>query len=225
MQSAEARYVLQANGLTKQLGGQPLFSNIYLTVCEGESLAILGESGSGKSTLLHILAGLDTADTGQVLIQNQCLGDLPANALNPFRLKHIGLVFQSYYLMPHLSVMQNVQLPFLLDARSPDMSHCQSLLDQVGLLDKASRLPKELSGGEQQRVAIARALALSPPLILADEPTGNLDERNADRVMETLLSLCDGQRCALVMVTHSHLAAAQLNRRVRLAHQTLNPMA
>lgn len=216
--------LLEARNLSKSLGGALLFEHLELRVDSAQSLAILGESGSGKSSLLHLMAGLDHADSGTVLWSGQALDTLSAEQLADLRLRHVGLVFQAFYLMPHLTALQNIQLPYLLAGQKPNTERCRALLASVGLLDKATRFPRELSGGEQQRVAIARALALAPPLILADEPTGNLDERNAEAVLQVLLQLCEHEGCALVMVTHSDKVAAQMGSRFELAHQSLQAL-
>lgn len=212
-------------GVSKSLGGVNLFSDVHLTLPHGQSLAVVGESGSGKSTLLHLMAGLEAPDHGDVYWAGQAISTLPAKKVAPLRLQHVGLVFQAYYLMPHLNALQNVQLPFLLAGQKPDTARCETLLHQVGMAHKASSFPRELSGGEQQRVAIARALALNPPLILADEPTGNLDEDNAQRILEMLLQTCATQGSSLVMVTHSEKAAGHLQQRLSLAQHQLGPVA
>ena len=170
------------------------------------------------------MAGLEAPDHGEVFWAGQSITALPAKKVAPFRLKHVGLVFQAYYLMPHLNALQNVQLPFLLAGQKPDTARCDTLLQQVGMAHKANSFPRELSGGEQQRVAIARALALNPPLILADEPTGNLDEDNAQRVLKMLLQTCATQGSSLVMVTHSEKAAGHLQQRLSLAQHQLGPI-
>lgn len=216
--------LIRLDGVSKSLGGSLLFKDIHLEVNAGESIAILGESGSGKSTLLHLMAGLDQVDSGLIVWAGSSLKNMSPDQIATQRLTHIGLVFQAYYLMPHLTALQNVELPFLLANKKPLAQHCKNLLESVGLLDKASRFPRELSGGEQQRVAIARALAFQPPLILADEPTGNLDERNAEAVLQILLDVCRTQGCALVMVTHSDKVASRLGSRYELHHNALNPV-
>jgi len=208
-------------GVSKTLGGVKLFTDVSLQLQQGQSLAVIGESGSGKSTLLHLMAGLDKPDTGEVYWAGTAIHTLNTNQIATKRLRHVGLVFQAYYLMPHLTAQQNVELPFLLAGEQPDHSRCIQLLTQVGMAHKAGSYPREMSGGEQQRVAIARALALNPPLILADEPTGNLDEDNAERVLQVLLDACSAQGCALVMVTHSVKAASHLNHRLNLADHHL----
>lgn len=208
-------------GVSKTLGGVQLFSNVHLRLLEGQSLAVIGESGSGKSTLLHLMAGLDKPDTGEVHWAGSAVHTLNTDEIAAKRLRHIGLVFQAYYLMPHLTAQQNVELPFLLAGQRPDHTRCTMLLEQVGMGHKLQSFPREMSGGEQQRVAIARALALNPPLILADEPTGNLDEDNAARVLEVLLQACARQGCALVMVTHSAKAASHLDHQLNLVDHHL----
>ncbi|HEX4878531.1 MAG TPA: ABC transporter ATP-binding protein [Limnobacter sp.] len=213
--------VLRVEGLSKRLGGVQLFEDVALALQAGESLAVVGESGSGKSTLLHLMAGLDMPDSGTVQWHGQTLSALAPAELAKRRLHHVGLVFQAYYLMPHLNAVQNVELPFLLAGLQPDHTRASALLAQVGMLHKAQAFPRELSGGEQQRVAIARALALSPPLILADEPTGNLDEDNADKVLKVLLQSCAQEGSGLVMVTHSNHAASALGHQLRLARHHL----
>lgn len=212
---------LAVAGVSKTLGGVQLFKDVNLQLQQGESLAVVGESGSGKSTLLHLMAALDRPDTGEVYWAGKNICTLNTNQVAAIRLRHVGLVFQAYYLMPHLSSQQNVELPFLLAGQKPDSAHASLLLEQVGMAHKANSFPREMSGGEQQRVAIARALALNPPLILADEPTGNLDEDNAERVLQVLLQACNTHGCALVMVTHSMKAAGHLNQQLSLAEHRL----
>ncbi len=212
---------LAVAGVSKTLGGVKLFTEVNLQLQQGQSLAVIGESGSGKSTLLHLMAGLDKPDTGEVYWAGTAIHTLNTDQISARRLRHVGLVFQAYYLMPHLTAQQNVELPFLLAGEEPNHARCSQLLDQVGMSHKSTSYPREMSGGEQQRVAIARALALNPPLILADEPTGNLDEDNAERVLQVLLDACSAQGCALVMVTHSPKAASHLNHRLNLADHHL----
>lgn len=212
---------LAVAGVSKTLGGVKLFTEVNLQLQQGQSLAVIGESGSGKSTLLHLMAGLDKPDTGEVYWAGTAIHTLNTDQISARRLRHVGLVFQAYYLMPHLTAQQNVELPFLLAGEEPNHARCSQLLDQVGMSHKSTSYPREMSGGEQQRVGIARALALNPPLILADEPTGNLDEDNAERVLQVLLDACSVQGCALVMVTHSPKAASHLNHRLNLADHHL----
>lgn len=216
---------LVVSDLRHSVGDLLLFDQLALRVDAGQSVAIIGESGCGKSSLLHVLAGLEPADQGDVQwglpAGLTSLSGLKPAALAQARRRHLGLVFQAYYLMPHLSALQNVSLPYLLDNQRPDFARCQRLLNAMGLADKAERLPRQLSGGEQQRVAIARALALNPALVLADEPTGNLDEYNASQVLDVLVETCEQENAALVMVTHSSIAAARMQHCLRLANKRL----
>lgn len=184
-------------------------------------MAIVGESGSGKSTLLHLMAGLDTPDEGAIHWGKTNLVDLTADQIASQRLSSIGLVFQAYYLMPHLNVIQNVELPFLLANQQVNRVRCEYLLNQVGLIDKAKAMPRHLSGGEQQRVAIARALALNPGIILADEPTGSLDAANSDKILDTLLTTCEAEGASLVMVTHSAKVAMRADKCWQLSDESL----
>ena len=193
---------LAVAGVSKTLGGVQLFKDVNLQLQQGESLAVVGESGSGKSTLLHLMAALDQPDTGEVYWAGKNICTLNTNQVAAIRLRHVGLVFQAYYLMPHLSSQQNVELPFLLAGQKPDSAHASLLLEQVGMAHKANSFPREMSGGEQQRVAIARALALNPPLILADEPTGNLDPETSKEIMELLLAVAKEENTAILMATH-----------------------
>lgn len=223
MNTLAAPPALELAQVSKSLGGSALFAGLSLRVMPGQSLAIVGESGAGKSTLLHIMAGLESADKGQVFWAGQMVSGLHGDEAARLRLTHVGLVFQAYYLMPHLNALQNIELPFLLAGQAPDTARCLGLLEAVGLANKATRFPRELSGGEQQRIAIARAMALAPPLILADEPTGNLDVHTADKVLALLASVCTGQGSALVMVTHSPSAAQMMGQQLRLHDQALQP--
>ncbi|WP_372525111.1 ABC transporter ATP-binding protein [Piscinibacter sp.] len=203
--------LLEVDGLAKRYGDTAVFAGVDLAVAPGEFIAILGESGVGKSTLLNCIAGLDTVDAGTVRIEGTAITSLaePQQAL--FRRVHLGFVFQAFHVLPHLSVAQNVGLPLLLQRR-PDAARVQELLAAVGLNGLAPRLPQTLSGGQLQRVAIARALVHRPKLILADEPTGNLDPATAERVMDLLGRQVREQGAACVLVTHSRMAAARADR-------------
>jgi len=207
--------LLEVTGLAKRYGDVAVFSGVDLRVARGEFVAILGESGVGKSTLLNCIAGLDTVDAGSVHIDGTEITRLaePQQAL--FRRAHLGFVFQAFHVLPHLSVAHNVGLPLLLQ-REPDDARVASLLDAVGLQGLGPRLPQTLSGGQLQRVAIARAMVHRPQLILADEPTGNLDPTTAQRVMDLLATQVREQGAACVLVTHSNMAAARADRVVRL---------
>jgi len=206
---------LNVTGLAKHYGDTAVFSQVSLQVNSGEFVAIVGESGVGKSTLLNCLAGLDHWDQGTVLLDGQDLGRLGDEPLARLRREHIGFVFQAFHVLPHLDVAQNVGLPLLLLGK-PDDERVTHMLAAVGLDGLQSRLPQELSGGQLQRVAIARALVHRPGVLLADEPTGNLDPSTASRVMDALTAQCRQQGSALVLVTHSEAAAARADRVLRL---------
>ena len=199
-------------------GGRVLFHDLDLTVESGELVAILGESGSGKSTLLNIIAGLDSIDAGCVAIDGHSLAGLDDRALTALRREHIGFVFQAFHILPHLTIERNVALPLALgteDARSA-ISRANAMLEAVGLGDRADAYARDLSGGELQRVAIARALVHNPALILADEPTGNLDPETAAGIMDLFATATRERGAGGVLVTHSATAAAVADRILRL---------
>jgi len=203
--------LLEISALAKRYGESPVFARVELAVAAGEFVAILGESGVGKSTLLNCIAGLDRIDTGSVYIDGVDVHSLAEPAQAIFRRDHLGFVFQAFHVLPHLTVAANVGLPLLLQRRS-DEARVRAMLAAVGLAGFDSRLPQTLSGGQLQRVAIARALVHQPQLILADEPTGNLDPATADRVMSLLATQVRQQQAACVLVTHSRAAAARADR-------------
>jgi len=207
--------LLEAKGLAKSYGETRVFADISLTLQAGELVALLGESGSGKSTLLNCLAGLDKPDAGQVLLQGQDLTLMSEAELALLRRERLGFVFQAFHVLPHLSVADNVGLPLLLQRR-PDAARVQQMLEAVGLGELAARMPRQLSGGQLQRVAIARALVHRPALVLADEPTGNLDPRHAEQVLQLLLAQVREQGSACLLVTHSERAAAHADRCIQL---------
>lgn len=206
---------LQLRDLAKRYGTTAVFSHVTLDVEPGEFVAIIGESGVGKSTLLNCMAGLDTWDEGTVLLNGQDLGAMTDDQRALLRRRHVGFVFQAFHVLPHLDVAQNVALPLLL-LGEPNDARVQSLLDAVGLSGMGGRLPQQLSGGQLQRVAIARALVHRPSLLLADEPTGNLDPTTAARVMDALIAQTREHGASLVLVTHSEAAAARADRRLHL---------
>ena len=203
--------MLEVTSLEKRYGETAIFEGVDLQLAPGEFVAILGESGVGKSTLLNCIAGLDTVDAGHVSIAGTDIVALPEAQQALFRRAHLGFVFQAFHVLPHLSVAHNVGLPLLLQGR-PDDARVQSVLAAVGLEGLGGRLPQTLSGGQLQRVAIARALVHRPQLILADEPTGNLDPTTAERVMDLLSAQVKREGAACVLVTHSRTAAARADR-------------
>lgn len=196
---------------------RPVFRHLNLTVAPGEFVAIVGESGVGKSTLLNCMAGLDDWDEGRVLLGAHDLGAMDAEQRALWRRANVGFVFQAFHVLPHLDVAQNVGLPLMLLGKHAHMkARVAHMLEAVGLEGLGQRLPQQLSGGQLQRVAIARALVHRPGLLLADEPTGNLDPGTAAKVMELLLAESRAQGASLVLVTHSEAAAGLADRRLHL---------
>ena len=206
---------LDIQQLAKHYGDSPVFRNVSLSLAPGEFVAIVGESGVGKSTLLNCMVGLDSWDHGSVHLQGHNLGELNDEQRALLRRRHVGFVFQAFHVLPHLDVAQNVGLPLLLLGQHDD-ARVQHMLDAVGLSGLGERLPQQLSGGQLQRVAMARALVHRPALVLADEPTGNLDPATATRVMDALLTQTRAQGSSLVLVTHSEAAAARADRVLKL---------
>jgi putative ABC transport system ATP-binding protein len=207
--------LLRARGLAKSYGEVAVFSGVDLDLQPGEIVALLGESGSGKSTLLNCLAGLDEADAGEIALDGADLRALDDDARSALRRRSLGFVFQAFHLLPHLSVADNVALPLRLLGQR-DGGQVAAMLAAVNLQDLAARMPRQLSGGQLQRVAIARALVHRPRLVLADEPTGNLDPRHAGEVLELLRRCTREAGAACLLVTHSEAAAQAADRRLRL---------
>jgi putative ABC transport system ATP-binding protein len=206
---------LVVEGLAKRYGEGTVFADVGFTVADGEAVAIVGESGVGKSTLLNCLAGLDPWDAGRIALDGQDLGALDDDGRALLRRERLGFVFQAFHVLPHLDVAQNVGLPLLLLQR-PDAARVAAMLEAVGLQGLGARLPHQLSGGQLQRVAIARALVHAPRLLLADEPTGNLDPATAARILELLREQTRQHGTSLVLVTHSEAAAAKADRVLHL---------
>lgn len=218
--------VVAGRDLGKRFGNRWLIRHSDIQVMPGESVALLGESGAGKSTLLNLIAGLEPFDEGELSVVGHQLAanDLKTDATAKLRRCHIGFVFQAFHLLPHLSVAQNVALPLLLNGASTAEAIEKALLflHRLGLANLAEHRPSILSGGEQQRVALARSLVHEPALLLADEPTGNLDPESAERALALLKTTVTESQCALILVTHSDNAASICDRRLRLAEGKLS---
>jgi putative ABC transport system ATP-binding protein len=206
-----------AKSFPGEAGPVPVLDGVSLTLDAGETLALTGESGSGKSTLLHLVAALEVPDRGRIAVNGAEVTAMDDRARAALRRTTIGIVFQQFNLIPSLDAAANVAFQARLAGRE-DRTWTSTLIDRLGLAPHAAKYPEQLSGGQQQRVAIGRALAARPALVLADEPTGNLDETTGDRVMDLMLDLASETGAALLMVTHSGRLAARLSRRLHLAH-------
>lgn len=217
--SSSAGMVIE--GLAKRYDDATVFQSVDLRVAPGEFVAIVGESGVGKSSLLNCMAALDTWSEGRICHDEVDLGKLSEAQAAHWRREHLGFVFQAFHVLPHLDVAQNVALPLLLLQR-PDPGRVVEMLEAVGLQGLGGRLPAQLSGGQLQRVAMARALVHRPRLILADEPTGNLDPRTAAQVMDVLVAQVRQHGSSMVLVTHSEAAAARADRVLQLTAQGLH---
>jgi putative ABC transport system ATP-binding protein len=215
--------VLSLAGVTKRFGARSVLNNVALDLACGEYIAIIGESGIGKSTLLNVIAGLEPVDAGEVVFEGQQLTAMDDDALTVLRRDYFGFVFQAFHVLPQLTVEQNVGLPLLLRGLE-DEAKTRAMLAAVGLAGREQSAPRELSGGELQRVAIARALVGDPRLVLADEPTGNLDPENARQVLNLFKAQVKTKGAAAILATHSETAAAGCDRRYRLTAQGLAPV-
>ena len=191
--------------------------DVSFSVDKGEYIAIVGESGSGKSTLLNIIGAIDIPTDGKVIINNKDLFTMTDSELTVFRRRNIGFIFQGFNLIPELTVEQNIIFPVLLDYKKPDRKYLDELLNILGLQERRNHLPSELSGGQQQRVAIGRALITKPSLILADEPTGNLDSKNSSEVISLLNESSQKYEQTIIMITHSHSIAQSATRVLRVS--------
>lgn len=208
--------ILDVKNLSKVYGkGDTMvkaLDDVSFSVEQGEFVAIIGPSGSGKSTLLHILGGVDTPTSGNVIINNTDISTLDETALAVFRRRQIGLVYQFYNLIPILTVEENLTLPLLLDGRKPDKRQVDDLIDKLGLKHRLTHLPNQLSGGQQQRVSIGRALVNNPALMLADEPTGNLDSENSKEVVSLLRHFNKEYKQTIIIITHDEKIALSADR-------------
>jgi putative ABC transport system ATP-binding protein len=215
--------VLSLYNVTQRFGARTVLNAVSLDVAAGEYVAVIGESGIGKSTLLNVIAGLEPTDSGEIVFENQKLNGMDDDALTVLRRERFGFVFQAFHILPNLTVEQNVGLPLLL-RKMANGEKVKALVAAVGLAGREASLPRELSGGELQRVAIARALVGEPKLVLADEPTGNLDPENARQVLELFRRSTKERKAAAILATHSEQAAAGCDRAYRLTAQGLTPV-
>jgi len=212
--------VLVAENISKQVispeGDLTILSGVSLSISSGESVAITGASGAGKSTLLALLAGLDLPTTGRIWLNGHELTRLDEDGRADIRAASVGFVFQSFHLVPSLNALENVMLPLELNSSDNARDKASQILQQVGLAERWSHYPAQLSGGEKQRVAIARAFATRPAVLFADEPTGNLDSKTGDHIMELMFELNRNSSTTLVLVTHDHSLAARCDRKIEL---------
>lgn len=213
--------ILETKKLTKKYGKKEntiyALDGIDLKVNKGEFIAVVGASGSGKSTLMHILGGVDSATSGEVFINGIDINDLNDDNLAVFRRREVGLIYQFYNLIPILNVEENITLPVLLDSAPIDKEYLNELINLLGLEKRINHLPKELSGGEQQRVSIARSIMNKPTIILADEPTGNLDSKNGKEIIELFKRLNKKYNQTIIMITHDQNIALEANRIITIS--------
>lgn len=212
--------ILKCEGLTKIYGSGmnqvTALKQLNLTVEKGEFIAIVGASGSGKSTLLHLIGGVDKPTEGRIWIEDTDISTLNATSAAIFRRRKVGLIYQFYNLIPTLTVKKNIMLPMLLDKRKPDEEYFQHIVNSLGLKDKLDFLPSQLSGGQQQRTAIARSLLYRPAIILADEPTGNLDQKNSREIVELLKLSNRNLNQTIILITHDENIALEADRIIKI---------
>jgi len=220
--------ILEVQNLCKTYGkGEAevrALDNVSFSVGKGEFIAIVGESGSGKSTLLNVAGALDNPTSGKVMIDGKDIFSMPEKRLTVFRRQNIGFIFQSFNLIPELNVEQNITFPLLLDYQKPNQKYVEELLGILGLKERRKHLPSQLSGGQQQRVAIGRALAARPAIIMADEPTGNLDSKNSQEVITLLKSMSAQYRQTILMITHNENHADMADRVLRMTDGRLKDL-
>lgn len=212
---------IQVEHLTKIYGSGEnevhALKDVSLTIEDGEFIAIIGASGSGKSTLLHMIGGVDKADSGTIYVNDVCITSLKDNEMTKFRREHIGIIYQFYNLIPVLNVVENIEPPMQLGKKKVSSEEMDAILNMLDLSDRKLHLPSQLSGGQQQRTAIARCLVAHPDVILADEPTGNLDSKNSEEVMKHLIAINQQQKQTIVMVTHDMELAKKATRILEMA--------
>ena len=220
--------ILEVQNLCKTYGKEEAevqaLDHVSFSVGKGEFIAIVGESGSGKSTLLNVVGALDNPTSGKVLIDGKDIFSMPEKKLTVFRRQNIGFIFQSFNLIPELNVEQNITFPLLLNYQRPDQKYVEELLEILGLKERRKHLPSQLSGGQQQRVAIGRALAARPAIIMADEPTGNLDSKNSQEVITLLKSMSAKYRQTILMITHNENHADATDRVLRMTDGRLKDL-
>lgn len=226
-ETSNAPVLLSARGLIRTHDGTRVLRGVDLELAPAERLAIMGPSGSGKSTLLNCLGGIDRPDAGEIWLGGECLNHLSGAELARLRRESISTIFQFFHLLPTLSVRENIEFPLLLQPvdREERTARVERMIDAVGLRDRQHGFPDELSGGEMQRVALARALVHQPKLVLADEPTGNLDSRTGASVLSLIERLCEEHRTALILVTHSEAATRICGRTLHMRDGLLEPAA
>jgi putative ABC transport system ATP-binding protein len=220
--------LLEVKNLCKDYGSGDTkveaLKKVSFSIAKGEFVAIVGESGSGKSTLLNIVGALDTPTSGQIIIDGNNILSMKEEKLTLFRRRNIGFIFQAYNLIPELNVEQNIIFPLLLDYQKPNQQYVEELLDVLGLKDRRKHLPRQLSGGQQQRVAIGRALITKPMLILADEPTGNLDSKNSEEVISLLNTASQRYQQTILMITHNTNSVYAANRVLKVSDGVLSDL-